>query len=287
MNSGVIYASLILSGLCFGSFAGASMWRLRARHLKSENIKNTESKRLNKLTKSSVLCDRSKCLDCSYTLRWYDMIPIISWVALRGKCRKCHKPIGYLEPLIEISMALFFVLSYVFWPYSLDGGMQIVKFIIWLMSGVAMAILFAYDQKWYILPDVANFSVIGLGILNAIMTLVMSNNRWSCLVSIVGALLMLGGLYLALYKLSRGRWVGFGDVKLGFGLALLLADWRLAFVALFAANLIGCLVVIPFMMAGRLNRKSHVPFGPLLIIGTVIANLFGGQLVNLYLSMFL
>ena len=287
MNDAIIYASLILAGLCFGSFAGASMWRLRAWHLKGENIKNTESKSLNKLTKTGILSDRSKCLDCSYTLCWYDMIPIISWVALRGKCRKCHKPIGYLEPLIEISMALFFVMSYVFWPYSLDGGVQFARFIIWLMSGVGMAILFAYDQKWYILPDVVNFSVIGLGILNAIMTLVMSDNRWSCLVSIIGALLMLGGLYLALYKLSRGRWVGFGDVKLGFGLALLLADWRLAFVALFAANLIGCLVVIPFMMAGRLNRKSHVPFGPLLIIGTVIANLFGGQLVNLYLSMFL
>ena len=287
MNSGVIYASLILSGLCFGSFAGASMWRLRARHLKSENIKNAESKKLDKLNISIVLRDRSKCLDCSYTLCWYDMVPIISWAALRGKCRKCHKPIGYLEPLIEISMALFFVLSYVFWPYSMEGSAQIIKFIIWLMSGVGMAVLFAYDQKWYILPDAVNFSVIGLGVINAIITLVVSSNRWSCLVSIIGALLMLGGLYLALYKLSRGRWVGFGDVKLGFGLALLLADWKLAFVALFAANLIGCLVVIPFMMAGRLNRKSHVPFGPLLIIGTVIANLFGGQLVNLYLSMFL
>jgi len=100
----------------------------------------------------------------------------------------------------------------------------------------------------------------------------------------VGAAVILSGLYLVLYLISRGKWIGFGDVKLGLGLALLLADWRLAFVALFAANLIGCLIVIPAMISGRLKRDSHVPFGPLLILGFVIAQFAGIYLIETYLG---
>jgi len=77
-------------------------------------------------------------------------------------------------------------------------------------------------------------------------------------------------------------WIGFGDIKLGLGLALLLADWRLAFIALFAANLIGCLIVLPAMAMKKLKRNSHVPFGPLLIAGFVIAGLAGNYLMSLY-----
>jgi prepilin signal peptidase PulO-like enzyme (type II secretory pathway) len=96
--------------------------------------------------------------------------------------------------------------------------------------------------------------------------------------------LILSGLYFALYQISKGKWVGFGDVKLGLGLALLLADWRFAFIALFAANLIGCIIVLPSMARGKLKRDSHVPFGPLLIIGSIIALLAGNYLISWYIS---
>ena len=289
MEIAVIYIALVLVGLCLGSFAGAMTWRLRARQLvedkeNGDEYDRSEYKRLKKLTEKSVAHDHSQCLNCSYVLRWYDLIPLVSWLSLGGKCRNCRKPIGYVEPLIELGVALFFVLSYAFWPYPLAHPLEIARLIIWLIAGVGFAILFLYDTKWFLLPDKVNYSVIGLGLVSAILVIVGSSDIPSTLGYIGGSVLILSGLYFILYKISKGAWVGFGDIKLGLGLALLLADYRLAFIAIFAANLIGCIIVIPGMIAGKLKRNSHVPFGPLLILGTVIAALAGVPLINWYLG---
>ena len=283
----MIYLTLVLVGFCLGSFAGASVWRLRAYQLMhdkkdGEHVDINEYKELEKLTKVSVTNDHSKCLHCSYALKWYDMVPLVSWVILRGKCHKCHKPIGYLEPIIELGVAAFFVLSFILWPYSLISVMEITRFVLWLIAGVGLAISFAYDAKWSLLPDKVSFSVIGIGLINAIMFIFVSSNKTSALINVIGSVLILSGLYLALYLISKGKWIGFGDIKLGLGLALLLSNWKLAFIALFAANLVGCLIVIPAMITKKLKRDSHVPFGPLLIVGFVIAGLLGNYLVNLF-----
>lgn len=279
--------ALVLVGLCLGSFAGATVWRLRARQLKAdkaagEPINHAEFKHLEKLTKSSMLHDRSQCLHCSYVLRWYDLIPLVSWLSLGGKCRQCHHKIGYFEPLIELGVATFFVASYAFWPYQLDTGLAITQFIVWLIAGVGLAILFAYDIKWFLLPDRVNFVVIGLGLITTILVILQASDYVSAFFSIVGSGVILSGLYFILYVISRGKWIGFGDIKLGLGLALLLADWRLAFITLFAANLIGCIIVIPAMIRGTLKRNSHIPFGPLLIAGAVVAQFVGLYLVDVY-----
>lgn len=288
MEKLIVYLALVLVGLCLGSFAGATLWRLRARQLKDdkadgEHINEREYARLEKLTKKDALHDRSQCLHCSYTLKWYDMIPLISWLSLGGKCRQCRHKIGRLEPLIELGVAVFFVLSYAFWPYPLDSVLGISHLVIWLVAGVALAILFAYDTKWFLLPDKASFVLIGLGVLTSGIALIQSHDVVGTFFSIFSGAVILSGLYLALYLLSKGKWIGFGDIKLGLGLSLLLADWRLAFITLFAANLIGCLIVIPGMVAGKLKRNSHIPFGPLLIAGAVVAQLAGPQLIDIYL----
>lgn len=287
MNQITIFVALILLGLCFGSFAGASVWRLRARQLvqdkkDGEGYDENEYKKLHKIINKNFIKDRSKCLNCGYTLEWYDMIPLVSWLSLGGKCRKCKAKIGYLEPLMEVGVCLFFVLSYLLWPYSLNTPLAVTRLIIWLISGIVMAILFAYDKKWFLLPDIMNYLIIALGIINSLLIVIFAYNKTTALINIVGSVLILSGLYLLLYIVSKGRWIGFGDIKLGLGLALLLVDWKLAFIALFAANFIGCLIVIPAMIAGRLKRNSHVPFGPLLIVGTILAGLFGGYLVNMF-----
>ena len=288
MEVSLIYLVLVLLGLCLGSFAGATMWRLRARQLaydkaNGEHVDQGEYEKLYKLSKTSLFSDRSKCLDCSYTLKWYDLIPIISWISIGGKCRKCKKPIGYLEPLFEIGVATFFVLSFAFWPYPLNTGLGIIQFVLWLAAGVGLAILFAYDLLWYLLPDQVSIAVIVIGLLNTLLVIVGATDKAGALFSIIGAITILSGLYWAIYVVSKGKWIGFGDIKLGLGLALLLADWRLAFIALFAANIIGCLIVLPGMALGKLKRDSHVPFGPLLIIGFIIAGLAGNYLINLYM----
>lgn len=289
MENTIIYLALILTGLCLGSFAGAMVWRLRARELveakkDGQDYDQAEYKRLKKLTVGGTANDRSRCLHCSYVLRWYDLIPLISWLSLSGRCRQCHTRIGYLEPLIELGTTLFFVLSFAFWPYPLLSTLDITRLIIWLLSGVGLAILFAYDTKWYELPDKINFGIIGLGTLNVAVVMFQPGEIIPKLISIAGAILILSGIYWVLYKVSHGQWIGFGDIKLGLGLALLLADWRLAFIALFAANLIGCIVVIPAMISHKLKPSSHVPFGPLFILGFVVAQLAGPGLIETYFS---
>ncbi len=288
----LIYTTLILVGLCLGSFAGASMWRLRAFQLaqdekEGDKSEHEEFKKLKKLTKASLSNDRSQCLNCEYTLRWYDLVPLFSWITLGGKCRKCRKPIGYMEPLIELGVATFFVMSYAFWPYDLNSAYEIARFSLWLISGVGFAIMFAYDAKWFLIPDKINFSVIALGVISATLVVINSVDKSAAILNIVGAIMMLSGLYFALYLVSKGKWIGFGDIKLGLGLALLLADWQLAFLTLFAANLLGCIIVIPAMIMGKLKRTSHVPFGPLLIVGFVIAGLFGRTIVDAFMNGFI
>lgn len=284
-----IYFVLAVIGLLCGSFAGASVWRLRARQIiqdkkDGEEFDEREYSRLKKLTETKLSRDRSRCLSCSYQLKWYDLIPLFSWLSLGGKCRKCRKPIGYFEPIIEISVALFFVLSYALWPNKpILTEFDLIFFVLWLVAGIILAIIFAYDFKWYLIPDSMNFSFMGLGLINAILILVNTQYFSSTLIEIGLSLFILSGIYLGLYLYSKGKWIGFGDIKLGIGLALFLADWKLSFLALFLANLIGCLIVIPQLFTKKLKRDSHIPFGPLLVLGFIIAKFFGSAIVTFYM----
>lgn len=285
----VIFIALVLVGVCLGSFAGASVWRLRARQLvrdkkDGEEVNKQEYKRLLPLTKVNLLHDRSRCLHCGYELRWYDLLPLISWISLVGKCRRCRHPIGKFEPIIELAVAAFFVVSYALWPFELQSYIDIARFVLWLASGVVLAILFAYDMKWFLLPDSVSLVLAVLGVATSVLLIIDSLSPLSTIGSVVASVGVLAGIYGLLYLVSGGKWIGFGDVKLGVGLGLLVADWHLAIVAFFAANLIGTLIVLPGLLLGRLKPGTRIPFGPLLIAGTVVALLLGAGIVDWYSS---
>jgi len=288
MNELLTYIGLIVLGLAMGSFAGATVWRLRARQLvqdkaAKEEYDEKEYKKLLPLTKHTGTKDRSRCLECGHKLAWYDLLPLLSWLSTRGKCRYCRHSIGRFEPLIELGVAVFFVLSYIFWPGGVGPDLiSNIQFGLWLVSGVMLAILFVYDLKWFLLPNAVVFPFIALAVVIAVLTIFSSLDPVAALVNVGGSVFVLSGIYLGLYLLSKGAWIGFGDVKLGLGLGLILADWQLAFVALFAANLIGCIIVIPGLLTKRLTRTTPVPFGPMLIAGFVIANLFGFLIIDWY-----
>lgn len=289
MEQFIVYLALVLFGACFGSFAGATVWRLRARQLEAdkknkEPYDSNEYKRLKKLTKRTVLNDRSCCLECGYELKWYDLIPVLSWLSLRGKCRECKRPIGRFELLMELGMVAYFVLSYAFWPGGIETGLQVAHFILWLIAGIIMAILFAYDFKWFLLPDSATIALVVVGLAIVGVSAAETQDVGGTLLATLGAVAVLGGLYAALYTFSRGKWVGFGDVKLGAALALLLVDWQLALIALFLANFIGCLIVIPALASKKLKRTSRVPFGPMLIAGVVLTWFIGWRVLEWYLA---
>lgn len=289
MEQLLIYVALVLIGLCMGSFAGATVWRLRARQLvddkaNGEEVSEKEYKTLLPLMQHQLTADRSRCLHCGHILKWYDLIPLISWTLLRGKCRYCHRPIGWLEPLIELGMASLFLISYIVWPYPLQTPLEAMHFVLWLVAIVLLVMLFVYDLEWFLLPNVLMFPLIGISLVVTLLIFSKSSEPAAALVTILGAVVLLSGLYFLLWIASKGRWIGFGDVKLGLALALLLSDWQLAFIALFAANVIGCLIVIPAMIAGTVTRKTRVPFGPLLIIGMLIAFFFGSPILQWYFA---
>lgn len=275
-----------LLGAIFGSFVGAQVWRLRARQLKEdqqagEKVDKKEMKRLSHLLKKNVRSDRSRCLHCSHVLAWYDLIPLVSWLILMGRCRYCKKFIGWTEIFLEIILAILFAVSFMFWPDGLISIWQGVLLTLWLVGLVLLAALFVYDLKWMLLPDKINIPFIIVGAVFAAVKLSLAGDFGESLMSLSGSLAILSGIYALLYLFSRirygedGTWIGFGDVKLGLGLALFLGNWMMAFLALFAANLIGTLLVLPSMLRGKLKGSSRIPFGPLLIVGFLIAWFFG------------
>lgn len=292
MEHTIIAVLLAVLGLILGSFAGATVWRLRAKQLvedkaTGEVVDSDEYAQLVPLTKATLATDRSRCLHCGHTLAWYDLLPLVSWASTAGRCRYCHHKIGWFEPLMEVGTALLFVGSYLLWPVSFDVASHVITFGLWLVACVMLVMLLAYDAKWFLLPNKVMLPLTGVAVVIAVIHVASSLSTVSSLISLGVAIVILSGLYLVLWLLSKGRWIGFGDVKLGLALALLLGDWQLAFLTLFAANLLGCLIVIPGMLAGKISRGTHVPFGPLLIVGAVIAMLWGTSITTWYFSMYM
>lgn len=281
--------TLGLLGLMIGSFAGAQVWRLRARQLRDDKAAkqpydSAEYKRLKPLLGASTAQDRSRCLNCGHQLAWFDLLPLVSWLITAGRCRYCQQAIGWFEPLMELGVALTLIASYVLWPVELDSTLAIGQFVVWVLMTIPLAILFAYDAKWYLLPDVPMISFIGLAAIFATFGLIDGGLSVGSVGSVLGSVAAIAGLYWALHAISRGSWVGFGDVTLGIGLGLWLGDWKLAIIAVFAANLLGTLLVLPAMIRGTMGRGSQLPFGPMLILGTAIAWFWGQPILEWYLG---
>lgn len=203
-------------------------------------------------------------MHCKYQLRWYDNIPIISWLSLGGKCRKCKHKIGYAEILAEVGLALAFVLSFVFWPTSLVEPLEIVNFGLFLALLTVFTVLFIYDAKWCELPMSLMMGALGISVVYFLL----SNypNFEIDWLSFVGGMLILPGFYYLMYKLSHECWVGGGDWILCLPLAVMLSNFWLALMCVFASNLIGSIVVLPIVIKTK-NKKMKIPFGPFLILG--------------------
>jgi prepilin signal peptidase PulO-like enzyme (type II secretory pathway) len=256
----VVVLALIAFGLLLGSFVNALVYRL---HEKKDWVK-----------------ERSECPLCHHVLAAKDLVPVFSWLWLRGRCRYCHKPIPD-SPLVELALPVLFLASYVYWPEPLQGAGLFV-FGLWLVFLVGFVALAVYDLKWFLLPDVIVFPLIGLALLQVLALPLFFGESWSTVLgSALGALLM-SGLFFLIYVISKGSWIGFGDVKLAVVLGLLAGGPLAALLVLFVASVLGSLLSLPLVAAGKATRKSHLPFGPLLIMGLIVVVLFGVAIVDWY-----
>lgn len=241
-------------GAAFGSFACCQAWRVYKRD------------------KSP----RSHCMNCKYQLKWYDNIPIISWLLLGGKCRKCHKKIGVAEILSELGLAAVFVLSYAFWPLKNElfvNAFETAKFALFLGELVLFAILFIYDARWKEMPTAVLVAGCAIGVLffgTAIAkTWYYSGLNWELFASLLGAILILPGFYYLMYKASKETWVGSGDAILCVPLALMLGNFWLAMFCLFLSNMIGSVIMLPVTIIKK-QKHAMIPFGPFLILGFLV-----------------
>lgn len=280
----IILAMMFILGAVFGSFACCQAWRWRY-----------------KIHSKKDLGQWSVCLHCKKRIKWYDNIPIVSWLVLRGKCRHCHKKIGFTDFFSEVSMAIaFLALS---WAYLLPIinswvammahpgylALQLTIFIITLLMMVVLMVLAVYDAKWGELPVVLLVIAVIFGAIVFVLKMYdLSLNEGDVVAGLINAgvgVLILAGSCFLVYKVSREKLMGSGDWVLALALALALANWWLALWTIFLANLLGDLIALP----GAIKSGNHVVhFGPFLVAAFVIVLVLGNclpLLLNGYLEL--
>jgi leader peptidase (prepilin peptidase)/N-methyltransferase len=272
----IVIIWLAVMGLCLGSFVNAAVWRLHEQTIESE--KKKPSKKY--LLRLSIMRGRSMCSNCHHVLVPKDLIPVLSWISLRGKCRYCSSRIPD-TPFAEIVTAILFIASYIYWPNTLHG-IQVVVFLLWLAILVGLMILALYDLRWLLLPNRVVYPLFVTAAIQALCTLTSSTHVLRVLVNLLLALLIGGGLFYLLFQVSQGKWIGGGDVKLGWLLGLIVGTPARSVLFIFIAAVSGSLVSIPLLLSGKLKRSSVIPFGPFLILGAIIVQLFGVAILNWY-----
>lgn len=253
----VFLIMLFTIGACLGSFLCCQARRLHLRTTK------TKSK--------NFFGRRSICLHCHRQLKWYDNLPIVSWLLLGGKCRHCHHRIGCAEILSELGLGLSFLCLGTTVNIS-DGSILIwTNFIIILTFMTIIGFLAIYDGIYGELPSIILYLSIVLAALSLTTQelLLLSVAPFSnlSLLNPVLSVLILGGTYLVLYLVSKGKWVGDGDWLLATAIAIALSHPWLAINALFVANLTACLVMLPLVKKQK-TRRIHL--GPFLVVGFVV-----------------
>ncbi len=267
------YIFIFILGLAVGSFLNAVIYRLE----------------INK----SVLDGRSFCPHCNHSLAWYDLIPIFSFLFLGGRCRYCRKKISIQYPLVELATGVLFItlLKYKLAYYGFEflfNPIFIMDFIFLAIIFSFFEIIFVYDFKHYIIPDKIVFPAVIAVLFHKIFYFSFILNFFDfklafnfLLSSFLGAL-----FFLAIIIFSKGKWMGFGDVKLVFLMGLLLGGKNLL-VALFLAFLFGAIIGIVMILFKKKTMQSEIPFGPFLIFGTMVSFLWAERIINWYFNLFL
>ncbi len=229
----------------------------------------------------------SYCPHCSHKLSAADLVPVFSFLLLKGKCRYCEEKISWQYPLAELATGIVFLLIYWYLGFSLLGlftGYEIWNLIYLWIAFSLLVIAFIYDAKHYIIPDKITFSGIIISLVWIIFSYhsgAISSNQF---IGHINIALLSSLFFFFLWLFSKGKAMGFGDVKLVFFLGLLLGFSKMI-VALFFAFTVGAAIGLLLISSGDKKIKSQVPFGPFLIAGTLFALLLGNQAIDWYWSL--
>ncbi len=279
-------------GAVFGSFSVAQVWRLRAKQLQDEKasgekIDAAEWKKLRSLVSVSQKNDRSHCLNCGYQLKWYDLVPIISWLSLGGKCRKCHLKIGVTEFLTEVLMfVLFAIIFLIFNPIS-SGVILVlpaIRLFILLTSLIPLTIMFIYDAKWSLLPTKLLYVFNILAFIYWVTGFLSVSGGFKLIsaLNIIISMALFPLIYFVLAKVSKEQWVGGGDWILAVGLIFLLPNHPVfAIFLLFLSNVVGLFFAVfqSILYFRKVKRGTQIPFGPAMILAALVLVIFQQEIL--------
>lgn len=243
----LLYIIIFLYGIVIGSFLNVLIYRLP----KKENIVTT----------------RSHCMNCGYQLKWYDLVPIFSYLVLGGRCRKCKTRISVQYPIIEALNGILYLIVFYKFGMSVDSLLYCLLF-------SALLTLSVIDFRTYEIPIGINVFILLLGLVRVITDW----TNWADY--LIGFLAVSVFLYL-IYIITHGRGIGGGDVKL-MAVCGLVLGWKLILLGFFLGCIIGS---ICHLIRMKISHADHVlAMGPYLSVGVMIVTLWGNQMINWYLT---
>ena len=249
----LIYIFIAFTGLFFGSFLNVLADRLSF---------------------GKTILGRSMCESCHHVLAWNDLIPVISYTLLNGKCRYCKASISIQYPLSEIFTAVMFVLTYYL---SLQSYNQFPLHIIHVLIAAILVVMILSDLRYQILPDEMQIALI---IVSLVRLYVLFQPTFA---SVDVKLYAIGALgvplpLLLVFLFSKGRGMGFGDVKYAVSMGLLLGIWN-GLIALYLAFIIGGLVGGAVLLLRKGSMKTKIAFGPFLFLGTYLMLFYEADII--------
>ena len=267
----LLYLFAVLGLFAFGSMIGSFLNVLIYRTVHNENY----------------VRGRSHCPNCQVMIAWYDNIPLVSFVLLGGKCRHCTKPISKMYPIVEAMTGALFVwwgmIGFAFFQLT-STPLMVLQPLFWLLVGIGLIVVFFADIRYMEIPDEA---VIGLTLLASLYRTLL----WKLgimpmqdyLFTLYGALGVAGFFWL-LWLGTKRKGIGFGDVKFAFPFGLILG-FPNVLVGLLLAFVLGAVVGVSLVLAGKTQMGARLPFGPFLVTSAVITLLFGDLILRWYLSL--
>jgi len=255
MPVGLVVTVLAVLGACVGSFLNVCIYRLPRRE--------------------SLAWPGSHCTSCTRSLAWYENIPIVSWVVLRGRCRTCRAPISWMYPIVEVTTALVFVIGYLLYGLTPLAAVRV-------LFACALIVLFVTDLQHKILPNVITVPGIVIGFA---CSLFVPPGWRDSLIGIVAGGGVLFALAEAYYRVRGQEGLGMGDVKL-LGMIGAFLGWKLVLLTLVLASFAGSLAGGVMIASGRGSMQYALPFGTFLAVGALVAAIWGMPIVDWYLGFY-
>lgn len=270
---------IFVFGLIVGSFINCVVYRLESG--------------------KSFLRGRSYCPNCKHGLNWNDLIPVFSFLYLKGRCRYCGNKISAQYPIVEISTGIIFIMIFNFQflsfkEFSVFNFQNIIYLLFLLVVASFLMIIFVFDLKHFIIPDKVLYPLIAIVFLYRVYFLIIGHLvffrysglgvGYSNLTNYLLSALFASAFFWGIIFLTKGKGMGMGDAKFAVFMGLFLGFPDIL-VALFFAFSIGAIIGIMLMAFKKKKLKSEIPFGPFLIIGTAIAFLWGSPIVSWYLGL--